>query len=117
MRRIRTTTFNEYYQIGSTCATHDDNGNQTGDGAKNMFWDAMNRFTKWTTASTPDGDFWRYVYDAENRRVAKYFVHYEGGGAMPRDGEAKLYCAGSGWTRGEGSTRSWAQTVGNEGLN
>jgi len=45
LRKIRTASFNKYCQIGSTCPTHDDNGNQTSDGAKNMSWDAMNRFT------------------------------------------------------------------------
>jgi RHS repeat-associated protein len=108
------TSFNEYYQIGSsTYPTHDDNGNQTYDGSKTFYWDAMNRLTKWTVGS-PATYFWRYIYDAQNRRVAKYYIyHEEPPEAMLWDRAAKLYCAASArsagfsllasaWTRGEG---------------
>jgi len=55
-----------------------------------------------------------YVYNAQNRRVAKYYIYYEEPPeAMLRDREAKLYCAAGArsagfsllagaWTRGEG---------------
>jgi hypothetical protein len=66
-----------------------------------MKWDAMNRLAKWTTGET-SAEFWRYIYDAQNRRVAKYYVHYHEY-AMLRDREAKLYCAADAWMRGEGT--------------
>jgi len=49
------------------------------------------------------GYHYRYIYDAQNRRVAKYYVFVaDPGGAMLQNRDAKLYCAATGWLRGEG---------------
>jgi len=74
--------------------------------------DAINRLTMWSNTSNSYGYFRRYVYDAQNRRAAKYYVFLPNTEAMLRDRAAKLYCAAVrsagfspsalAWMRGEG---------------
>ena len=54
----------------------------------------MNRLTDvGAEGCGPLGYHYRYIYDAQNRRVAKYYIYYEEPEAMLQDPEAKLYCA------------------------
>ena len=54
----------------------------------------MNRLTDvGAEGCGPLGYHYRYIYDAQNRRVAKYYIYYEEPEAMLQDREAKLYCA------------------------
>jgi len=66
------TSFNEYYQIGTTALTQDDNGNLTNDGTKKYKWDAFNRLRQ--VLSSSDVLIATYYYDADNRRVRKDVV-------------------------------------------
>jgi len=61
---------NEYTEVeGSTTGlAYDDNGNLTGDGTLEYFWDAENRLVRVTDGTNT---FAEYTYDYQGRRIAK----------------------------------------------